>query len=269
MLAQALGFDPRLTPGLGAAVLHARPAETGEPAGGSGQTEGRHPEDRQGIASDWSPWDRSRCGVPPSGPASSQEACVLLERLIQAYHGVGAELDELWQALEKGFAPAFAEAPPQVLREILTVVDTCLRAARSTTPAGGAASIRGTGFTSCSRPAAGSSGWPREKRRCTTAGLRTPGTASTEVSNPWPCEGSDERSGRAVAAAGRLRMVPGRVPGAGPGRRCSGEFSIEVDRWVDQIQGGTAASIAGVQHVESDDRGCERAGDALPSVSRV
>jgi hypothetical protein len=72
-----------------------------------------------GTESRWSPMVRT---------GLVQEACALVERLIQAYYGVGAELDELWQALEQSFVPAFAEAPPPVLREILTVVDTCLKA---------------------------------------------------------------------------------------------------------------------------------------------
>jgi len=55
-----------------------------------------------------------------------QEACVLLRRLVKSYSGVGAELDELWQALEKSFAPAFAEASPPILREIQAVISTCL-----------------------------------------------------------------------------------------------------------------------------------------------
>ena len=49
-----------------------------------------------------------------------------MRRLIRSYYGVGAELDELWQALEKSFAPAFAEASPEILRDIQAVIGTCL-----------------------------------------------------------------------------------------------------------------------------------------------
>ena len=172
-LAQALGFDPQLTPA--SAPLYCMLAL---------RKQENPPEDLVKTKADILRTARELLQMEPLGPESLwspavrtglvEEACVLLERLIQAYHGIGAELDDLWQALEKGFAPAFAEAPPQVLREIHTVVDTVSRRrARSTTPARGAASIRGTGFMSCSRPARGSSWRPREKRRCTTAGLGT------------------------------------------------------------------------------------------------
>lgn len=127
MLDQALGFDPSLAPASASlyGVLALRKLK--DPPEGLGSTKAdvlktvRELIQLEPLRADaiWSPAVRINL---------VQEACVLLQRLIGAYRGLDAELDELWQALERGFAPAFAEAPPVILREILTVVDACLKA---------------------------------------------------------------------------------------------------------------------------------------------
>lgn len=127
MLDQALGFDPSLTPASASLYCVLALRKLKEPSEGLANTKAdilraaRELLQLEPLGSDamWSPVVRT---------SLVQEACVLLERLIGAYHGLDAELDELWQALERGFAPAFSEAPPVILREILTVVDACLKA---------------------------------------------------------------------------------------------------------------------------------------------
>jgi len=57
-----------------------------------------------------------------------REACLLLEKLVTAYHGADSGIDQLWQALETSFTPAFAGGPPEVIQEIQTLLETCLDA---------------------------------------------------------------------------------------------------------------------------------------------
>lgn len=127
MLDQALGFDPSLTPASASLYCVLALRKLDDP-----------PEGLASTKADILRAARELLQLEPLGPDAMwspavrislvQEACVLLERLIGAYRGLDAEFDDLWQALERGFAPAFAEAPPVILREILTVVDTCLKA---------------------------------------------------------------------------------------------------------------------------------------------
>mgnify|MGYP001389471306 CR=1 FL=1 len=127
MLDQALGFDPSLTPASASLYCVLALRKLKDP-----------PEGLVSTKADILRTARELLQLEPLGPDAVwspavrislvQEACVLLERLIGAYRGLDAELDGLWQALERGFAPAFTEAPPVILREILTVVDTCLKA---------------------------------------------------------------------------------------------------------------------------------------------
>ncbi len=127
MLDQALGLDPCLTPASASLYCVLALRKLKDP-----------PEGLVNTKADILRTARELLQMEPLGPDAIwspavriglvQEACLLLDRLMGAYHGLDAELDELWQALERGFAPAFAEAPPVILREILTVVDTCLKA---------------------------------------------------------------------------------------------------------------------------------------------
>ena len=248
MLAQALGYDPCLTPA--SAPLYCVLAM---------QKLENPPEDFNQTKADILRTARELLQMEPLGSESLwspavrtglvQEACVLLERLIHAYHGVGAELDELWQALDKGFAPAFAEAPPQILREILTLVDTCLRACP----------VHNAGRRSCIDP--------RNRlhilqQTCNKVILIAEGEEALHDGKPQDARNRLEEGIETLALEGLLsdqnvqllrRAVCGWYLAA------FGELDPaylqrrvldHVDRWVDQIQEGDRCVSCSVIHIE-------------------
>lgn len=248
MLAQALGYDPGLTPASAPlyCVLALQKLEN-------------PPEDFNQTKADILRTARDLLQMEPLGSESLwspavrtslvQEACVLLERLIAAYHGVGAELDELWQALEKGFAPAFAEAPPQILREILTLVDSCLKACP----------VHNAGRRSCIDP--------RNRlhvlqQTCNRVILIAEGEEALHDGRPQDARNRLEEGIETLALEGLLSdqdvqllrravcawylAVFGELDAAYLQRR----VLDHMDRWVDQIQGGDRRVNCSVIHIE-------------------
>ncbi|MGE5296621.1 MAG: hypothetical protein ACM3VT_17510, partial [Solirubrobacterales bacterium] len=247
MLDQALGFDPCLTPASASLYCMLALRKLENPPEGLANTKtailktARELLQMEPLGPDamWSP--AVRTGLV-------QEACVLLERLIGAYHGLETELDGLWEALERGFAPAFAEAPPAVVREIRTVVDTCLKACPV-------------------HSAAGKSGIdPRNRlhvlqRTCQKVLLIAEGEERLHEGRPQDAktllgEGIESlaRDGLAGNQDGQLfRRAVCALYLAGFGDQdplyVQQRVLDELDRWVDRMAGPDHASECSVQHV--------------------
>jgi len=249
MLARAFSLDPGLTPASSPLYCMLALQKLENPPEGFGQTKADILKvarellqtEPLGAESLWSP--AVRTGLV-------EEACVLVERLIQAYRGVGAELDELWQTLEQSLVPAFSEAPPQVLREILTVVDACLKAS----PAHSFG--KGSGID------------PRNRlyvlrQTCNRVILVAEGEEALHEGRPLDARGRLREAIEAVAEEGSvsdqdLHLLRRAACGLylavfgkqDPLHRQQGVLD-QIDRWVDQVQRGSRDVDCGMERIET------------------
>jgi len=75
-------------------------------------------------------------GKEPPGPAGIwnvpvrtrlvQQACVLIRRLFQSFHGVAGDITKLWSVLGSAFAAILEEGRPAMADEIKQMIDVCL-----------------------------------------------------------------------------------------------------------------------------------------------